>query len=66
MAPNASQTAEVASAVSAAVAQGVTASNGAPPVLKASVAASTPAPSGLDTEQLVQLITAQVIRELQK
>jgi L-fuculose-phosphate aldolase len=66
MAPNASQTAAVASAVSAAVAQGVTASNGAPPVLKASPAISTPAPSGLDTEQLVQLITAQVIRELQK
>ncbi|MFM7974560.1 MAG: class II aldolase/adducin family protein, partial [Pirellula sp.] len=57
-------------------AQSITASNGAPPVLKATPAASapvatspvgeSPAIGGLDTEQLVKLITAQVIRELQK
>jgi L-fuculose-phosphate aldolase len=71
MAPNASQNAAFASAVSAAVAQSITASNGAPPVLKAAPQASASQASataigGLDTEQLVQLITAQVIRELQK
>ncbi|MFN6140348.1 MAG: class II aldolase/adducin family protein [Planctomycetota bacterium] len=71
MAPSASQSAAITSAVSAAVAQSVAASNGAPPVLKATATASAPvadpaAVGGLDTEQLVQLITAQVIRELQK
>lgn len=59
-------------AVSAAVSQAVAA--GAPPVLRATPAAAPSAPAasngasaaGLDMEQLVQLITAQVIRELQK
>lgn len=56
----------ITAAVSAAVSQAVAV--GAPPVLRSTpaVAAGTEAPGGLDMEQLVQLITAQVMRELQK
>jgi L-fuculose-phosphate aldolase len=39
--------------------------NGAPPVLKQTGTANASAVAGADMEQLVQLITAQVIRELQ-
>jgi L-fuculose-phosphate aldolase len=56
----------IAAAVASSVASSVAAMNGAPPVLKASPAASASAPAGMDMEQLVQLITAQVMRELQK
>ncbi len=56
----------ITAAVSAAVSQAVAV--GAPPVLRSTPAAATgtEAPGGLDMEQLVQLITAQVMRELQK
>ncbi len=56
----------ITAAVSAAVSQAVAV--GAPPVLRSTpaAAAGTEAPGGLDMEQLVQLITAQVMRELQK
>jgi len=56
----------ITAAVSAAVSQAVAV--GAPPVLRSTpaTAAGTDAPGGLDMEQLVQLITAQVMRELQK
>lgn len=74
MAPAAAQSAPatqaVAPAVAAAVAQSVASTvavaNGAPPVLKATPAPSAPVAGGLDMEQLVQLITAQVMRELHK
>jgi L-fuculose-phosphate aldolase len=69
---SAASSAALNAAVSAAVSQAVAA--GAPPVLRATPAAAPSAPAasngasaaGLDMEQLVQLITAQVIRELQK
>lgn len=73
MAPSAPQngatatTASVAQSVSAAVAAAAVApSNGAPPVLKSTPSTSAAPTAGMDMEQLVQLITAQVLRELQK
>ena len=74
MAPNAPQ-GGVSPAVAASVAQSVSnalaaatvaPAAGAPPVLKSTPASHASAPGGLDMEQLVQLITAQVLRELQK
>jgi L-fuculose-phosphate aldolase len=65
----ASVTSSVAANLAASVAANVAAANGAPPVLKAAPGSAPTAaegPAGLDMEQLVQLITAQVMRELQK
>lgn len=60
-------TASVAQSVSAAVAAATVApANGAPPVLKSTPSTSAAPTAGMDMEQLVQLITAQVLRELQK
>jgi L-fuculose-phosphate aldolase len=64
--PTATANPAITAAVSAAVSQAVAV--GAPPVLRSApaAAAGTEVPAGLDMEQLVQLITAQVMRELQK
>ncbi len=67
-APPAMPSAAPTSATTGGAVAGGSGSNGAPPVLKQAVAASSgsaPSADGVDMEQLVKLITAQVMRELQ-